>query len=601
MAREIEADVVVIDAAQIAAGDSGVFGHGSGLVPTAGAIQLPRNPLHMPDPNAAHSLGPSAQEHNEEEGEEAEEESGSGRPVLFQAQVSLQPRSLPQVLRATSSASRSRGPAAASSERLFFDQFVKLDPKNSGLPGRPRIIYIRDFALLAPYTSSWLPSLVESVVSRRRTTASGKSGAQLITIVFGLTPALSGSPPVALPSGASGGPAFLNQMRMRLQRMDDQRTGADALHGRSASEKTTPEPVDVWGEGAEADRARERRTRLRLRRWKESNFDLPSQLPQFSLTGGEEGDSGSRSGPRIVGGQPMIALDNPLGFLGRLISGGEGPGGPQRRSAAEEPPSYFRASFLVPRARSLEREKESRLARRRTINELLMRMGVGSIGGRLEPLQQPLLEASTSEEASASAEVPVAPAEAPAAAPIEAADTTPATVAATTVIEEAPIAAESSSPRPAEPAAAEQPAESVQVPAITMNEAWGNTIESWPTVKEIADRALGSVVSSQLQQIRVRSKSSANDWITVSWDAVRASWAAQRVHHETRAEWMREAVGKASEEDEDGEAKKPREEQVDEVVERLKRDSSLNAHEQRLLGCIVNTGKASHYLQVSVR
>ncbi|KAH7107488.1 AAA-domain-containing protein [Auriculariales sp. MPI-PUGE-AT-0066] len=571
MARQIEADVVVIDAAQLAAGDAGQFGLESGLRPTASVVQLPRNPLHMPDPNAQQALSATTQqEAKEDENDESDLEddssSSSRQPFVFKAQL------LPTT--ATISVP----------QRLFFDQFVKLDGTGVGLSNRPRIIYIRDFGLLAPYSSAWLPKLVESVVAHRRNTSGTRNGPQQITIVFGITPAISGAPPASL-GGREGlqemgaGANFLRHVRMNMQRMDDRRTGADALAGRPGADDGSSAEVDIWGEGTDANRARERRNKFRLRRWGEADFDLPAQLPQFSLTGRDEDSSGARSSARI--GPGGVVLDSPMSLLSKLI-GGESMGTPRR--PADEQPSYFRASFLVPKVRSLEVEKESRTWRRRLINELLMRMGVGSIGGKLDSL--PVADTATTPVKHSDQPTPVETTN-----NLQSSDTSPSSEAASDeVLATDSVATVDTAPLMDEPASTDTQSESDSAPppnapllGVEMFKEWEHRIEAWTTVKEIADRAVGSVVSSQLKELRAKTKStSSSDGILVPWEA--------RGHRDTRKAWIRETAGASSTTDEENaNAKVQRDGELDEVVERLKRDSSLNAHEQRLLGCIVNT------------
>ena len=135
---------------------------------------------------------------------------------------------------------------------------------------------------------------------------------------------------------------------------------------------------------------------------------------------------------------------------------------------------------------------------------------------------------------------------------------------------------------------------------VRMWDAWGRAVVVWSVVKQVADRALGSVLMEQEPepQDQQRSKSRRTPMATldstlIPWLAVarafltKASASAMRKH---LAKEITEAgegkTGKGGEEDADG--RKGREEAMDEVIERVKRDPELDEHEQRLLGCIVD-------------
>jgi SpoVK/Ycf46/Vps4 family AAA+-type ATPase len=123
---------------------------------------------------------------------------------------------------------------------------------------------------------------------------------------------------------------------------------------------------------------------------------------------------------------------------------------------------------------------------------------------------------------------------------------------------------------------------------------WSNQFEPWTSVRQIADRAVGSVVSSGLPQ----QKKLALEPTPVPWTTVHHAWAAQRSAHNLRKSFMRDSVVKvkqkdAEEEHEDAEGEETEGEKVDEVVERVRQDPDLEQHEQRLLSCIVDPASLS--------
>ena len=79
----------------------------------------------------------------------------------------------------------------------------------------------------------------------------------------------------------------------------------------------------------------------------------------------------------------------------------------------------------------------------------------------------------------------------------------------------------------------------------------------------------------------------------IPWSIVQNSWLAQKTIGDRRKLWVKEVAPSAGvdEEDQANEAQV----EIDEVVERVKNDNDLDAHEQRLLPCIVDSGVLSSY------
>ncbi|KAH9063373.1 P-loop containing nucleoside triphosphate hydrolase protein [Lactarius vividus] len=104
--------------------------------------------------------------------------------------------------------------------------------------------------------------------------------------------------------------------------------------------------------------------------------------------------------------------------------------------------------------------------------------------------------------------------------------------------------------------------------ATRMWEDWGNRITAWAQVKLIADQAVGRVVSSSLRggEMVKPSLSAA----PVLWEHVCGAWA------------NRSTGGQQAWDDET-------EPEVDDIVESVRHEPSLDMHEQRLVGCIVDS------------
>jgi hypothetical protein len=65
---------------------------------------------------------------------------------------------------------------------------------------------------------------------------------------------------------------------------------------------------------------------------------------------------------------------------------------------------FFRASVILPRSRDQGAERECRMTRRREVNELAMRLGVGGIGGVLEAGAKRVAESASTEGVEVGAE-----------------------------------------------------------------------------------------------------------------------------------------------------------------------------------------------------
>jgi hypothetical protein len=116
---------------------------------------------------------------------------------------------------------------------------------------------------------------------------------------------------------------------------------------------------------------------------------------------------------------------------------------------------------------------------------------------------------------------------------------------------------------------------------------WGNKIEVWTTVKQIGDQAVGHVISTSPAE-SLRSLSS----IPVPWPHVCGAWADQRASQDLRKAWIQQSSNRPAGEDQhDKDRDNERDRQVDDIVETVKHDPYLEAHEQRLLGCIVDSGE----------
>lgn len=484
----------------------------------ATAIQFPQNPLHFRSSpsRSAHSAGRSG---NEEDSDDEDYFPGNFHP----SQVTLHVMSQESGGRGRQSilTPAPRGSPAVKTKG-FFDELVNIPPPEKR---RSRIVYIRDFPTLAASASSWYPPLLSAVRQRRQGPLSRPSSpiSNSMTIIFGMTP------PMIQPSSSSAhgsGPQGL------LGLMTSRQSPVTVLNLPAKPGKND------FGEDEHADKARERRLRDRLRRWERDEHSVHDELPRLPHPSSSS-PGGSSDGPGIVivggpGGSNFPPILPPA-----LASAMQNRMQGRFEDSADHSP-FFRTSVLVPSIRSQADERRCRVSRRREINELTMRMGVGAIGGRLDGLSVTGL--------------------------------------------------------PGEPLKLEPPDSTAEAPNDwqALWEEWGKQVEAWTSVKDIADRAVGSIVAAHASDVLSPSKT-ALEPTQIPWSSVISAWASQRSSRDVRKAWIQESTVRPTKEQQDAEEHDADEhdaaDEQDEVIQRVKEDPDLTQHEQRLLGCIVNACK----------
>ena len=500
--------------------------------------------------------------------------------------------------------------------KAFFDELVNMPSPSSSESSqpqriRPRLIYIRDFPTLSPSAPTWYPHLLSALRARRTGPIARPSSpvACPMAIVCGVTPPLVGSSSFALPMFFGSLPMFARVQppsspgSSPRRRHTARSTPSIPTSSPAATSATHVQPPSEWGEDDYATRAREKRLRERLRRWETHGDaalleDIPrlfsSPPPPYFPFG-----SGGASGPSPAVTQPTPAdSDNsrpPILFLGGgpppfLDMLGNGQGDPDDGSSVASG-KFFRASIILPSSRDQGLERKCRMTRRKVVNELAMRLGVGGIGGVLEAGKAAADGAST-EGKEVEAGIDVEKGSEPHYEELKA---DPEIIGFSAGVEHqpdnsAPLSVSSQYPEEHE-----------------MWEEWSTRVEPWPSIRQIADRAVGSVVSSSI--ISPTSPSTTSKALgatleptSVPWSAIHRAWAAQRSSRDLRRAWSKDArirIPRESQPDdatedefdafevEDGEEGPL----VDEVVEKVKQDEDLDPHEKRLLGCIVDPSK----------
>lgn len=606
LARRTGAEVLVIDAVQLAAGEWGHFGK------AANAIQLPRNPLHY-HPLPSQSPASRRQSRNVEEEDEADTSPYS--PSLGIAQMTL------HVL-APAMASRGRQPPLFTTSRssappnrikAFFDDLVNFP--SPGQHTRPRLIYIRDFPTLAPTAPTWYPHLLSAVRARRTGPIARPSSSVAcpMTIICGITPPLVGQNSGNIPASSTGAyPVSGSHLPGGGRRRHTSRPAPSAAHGVSPSAGS--QSPSEWGEDDHATHARERRLRQRLRRWEHGGDGALLEDVSRLLAANPMGASGtaltqsspfSQSSPSPFAMPPypsseadpsrpiVLVGSTPLDVTGGGM-GGEGEGGDNPAGSAGGAPTFgrfFRASVVLPSVRDVGVERQCRMARRREVNELAMRMGVGGVGGVLEEDTGAIRYsegAAVEDRVEENDDLREREEKVVSVQSDAKADTRSGSCAPESNLEGVPTGTSS------------QPPEEHEMWAD-----WSTCVEPWSSIRQIADRAVGSVVAAQ-QPASSPLYAPGLEPTAVSWSAIHRAWAAQRSSRSLRKAWTKDArvrvprgplheygAEEDGEEFDGEEAEEGRERVVDEVVEAIKQDKDLDPHEERLLGCIVDPSSIS--------
>ncbi|KAF8522235.1 AAA-domain-containing protein [Hysterangium stoloniferum] len=518
LARKTKAEVIVLDTIEIAAGEWGAFGKG-----TYYAVELPNNPLHFSSLSSHTFPAPASPMSVDEDSMEDEEEDDSDAPRIIVS--TSQPFPFSQLNfqnpRSSRSGSLVTGRMPPSKAKAFFDEIVNMPSPPSGEESkdssstskRPRIIYVKDYPTLAPAAASWFSSLVTSVRARRKGPISRPTSpvANPTTIVLGMTP------PIVPPRQSSSG--NMDTRSSLLSMLLSSR--APSVYGRRIAGKA----ADPWDESEPAQSARERRLRERLRNWENGNASFYEELPKSPAISDQATES------HLPGTGLLIAGPSSQGFGPSLLAAR-----PIESSNEEEDNSFFRLSVVVPKVRTIAMEKECRIARRRHINELTLRMAIGNIGGVLSA-QMDLSGPPQAEETKA-----VAPHR-----------------------------------------------------ADDMWNEWGQRVEVWSSVKEIADRALGNVVVSLSENAATEKTSRvlSLEPTPIPWSAIQSAWVSHRNTRSSRRVWIEESSTPSVEEKIVKNSENEKESEIDELIEKVKRDNTLDDHETRLVGCIVDPSSLS--------
>ncbi|EJD05810.1 AAA-domain-containing protein [Fomitiporia mediterranea MF3/22] len=488
----------------------------------ASVLQLPQNPLHFRAPVPQPSPIPSSKRRATEDEYDDDEEGDYGGAFIPSHMTFhvLSPGGMRPSRQSVSTSSTSRGSSGAKT-KAFFDELINTpSPKDAEALSQGKRRSRLIYIRDYPTLAASAATWYPSLLAAVRQRRQGPISRPTSPVTNTMTIVFGMTPPIVQPSFPS-------------------HFGGPGLLGLFNSRQSSPTVVNPpsrpgrsdYGEGEYAEKARERRLRERLRRWERDEPGFYDEMPRLPHSNDGVHGGNDRTGFVMVG-PPLSGISNapPGPLLSALQNRGPSPHGDSEDNSA-----FFRTSVLVPSVRNHGMERSCRTARRREINELTMRMAVDSIGGRLEgrfSLPEPLPSGEGGVEASG----------------------------------------KSSS------------SENELHDAARMWEEWGKHVEAWTNVKDIADRAVGTVVANNISTAKL-----SLDSTPVPWPAVVSAWSIRSSIREIRKTWLQESGGKTvrysvGEEEEEEEAPPTH----DEVIQRVKEESDLTPHEQRLLGCIVD-------------
>ncbi|CAE6426669.1 unnamed protein product [Rhizoctonia solani] len=365
LAGRVNGDVIVIDAAQLAAGEHGSFGKGASI------LKFPHNPLHFPSTGSPTSRPISEDPDTDDDDLDDDDEAdtpiqrvtfGNVSAVAIPAR-SIRMRGNPLVSSSSSSSGSGKDTPMGQSElKNFFESIINAPVPSTGSTGtqpRPRIIYLRDFSLLAPSASTWYPALLSAIRSRRQGHLLRPSNPlpHPTTLILGASPSSVPSfPSSPSPSPTSHASGIMNILMGQRPR---------AMLPQYSSREPGPNQDE-----------REIRLRERLKRWSRSGSvldNLPAFTSQRTASSGSTGFMSANGFTSLFGAHPSSVRD-------QASEGGSG-GGVSVGTGSKS--GYFRACGVVPAARDEARERNVRRARRLEVNTLVARMAMGAVGGKI--------------------------------------------------------------------------------------------------------------------------------------------------------------------------------------------------------------------------
>ncbi|QRV95294.1 AAA family ATPase [Ceratobasidium sp. AG-Ba] len=521
LAEKTNSDVQVIDMMQVAAGEWGVFGK------LASRFRLKKNPLGKVKSN---------------EDLDAYDTDTKNLKALEAFWSKLLESNPP-------------APATNSSESTPASESDSSPPKS-----RSRIIYIRDYGLLAHRVDTWFPPLYSALRTLR---AQGQGPSSPITnrttVVFGMSPRISS----VFPTGAESGGCTCDQCLPPSKDWDESATKERAKRLKALKEK--------WDKGTILKELPTFKILLKIPKSvleAEKESEVPKSETKEDDKAVEKPDTaaeqttGEKDAPQEKAGvedKDKVEEDKtqedgktekkkePKPEAKEKTEGSEDSSDSDSDSGSDSDSDesdessthfeqtingYFRSCVIAPAKRNSKLERATRENRRKELNELMVRMTVGVKGGQMEAGPAPI-----------------------------------------------PVKDEVKDKR------SEVKDEDKSKEDDIMH-GWDERILSMDALKSVVDRALETAMLSNEDDKDQES-------IRITWTQLQDAWRAKKRSDEERKAWTK--TGEDSDEEdasEDDGEKKEEKPPVDEVVEKVK-SADLDEYEKRLIGCIVDVAKLS--------
>ncbi|KAJ9122520.1 hypothetical protein QFC22_001949 [Naganishia vaughanmartiniae] len=433
-------------------------------------------------------------------------------------------------------------------EKLFSeivnvaDQRYHNAPESSsqGAEIRPRVIYIQDAVAMASTFDQWFPALLKAVRARRRAGLASNEAQQNVlrptTIVFGCSPSLLHTGANLRAKSESDAMAAEDQANAVTDRPPIPPALMNFLNGirkggKSGGVNASNDVGEPW-KGSEEDDVvgRKRRLKRRLRRFRLSDErELRALLPDF----GDSSEKAPEERPSISGG--VIDLSAMWGAAssarGRRSRGNMEAGAMGDRDVARP----WKVLGTLPIKRDTARERRERQNQRLRINSLLLRKAIGLQGGEM-----------TTES----------------------------------------LAAELSGDDP-------KLTSSIQNELVDIRDSFADSIWPWLTVQHLASITIGHTLASSAPPGNPKKAH-----VPITWRAIAEASIFEEAVESQAAEFI-SSCGINDKNAADSQSpiaestEKAAEPLRDPVVEEIKKDKTLNMHEKRLLGCIVDPTKLS--------
>ncbi|KAJ9098614.1 hypothetical protein QFC21_004261 [Naganishia friedmannii] len=435
-------------------------------------------------------------------------------------------------------------------EKLFSDIVNVADQRHHNAPEsssqgaqiRPRIIYIQDAVAMASTFNEWFPALLKAVRARRRAGLAPNETQQAVsrstTIVLGCSPSVLHTGANLRAKSESDAMAAEDQANATTtERPPMPPALMNFLNGirkggKSGSGGASNDVGEPWKASEEDDVVgRKRRLKRRLRRFRLSDErELRALLPDF----GDGSERATEERPRMPGG--VIDLSAMLGAAssarGRRSRANMEIGPMGDRDFARP----WKVLGTLPIKRDIARERRERQNQRLRINSLLLRKAIGLQGG--EMTTDSLADELSKDDPNLTS--------------------------------------------------------SVQNELVDIRDSFADSIWPWLTVQHLASITIGHTLASSATP-----GTSGKAFLPITWRAIAEASIFEEAVEGQAADFIancsaNEKRTASSDSQPSGDIDRKDAEPIrDPVVEQIKKDKTLNMHEKRLLGCIVDPTKLS--------